>query len=69
MHLTIELPDDQGESLRSQAERHGVSPENYARVVIEEDLKKHSRTSPKLRHISEIMADIIGAHPPEPPRS
>lgn len=62
MNLVIELPDDEATALQAMAERQGVSAEDYARQVLEQDLKKHARTrqNPKLRHISEVMADIMG---------
>jgi plasmid stability protein len=69
MQLTIELPDDEAAALRDRAQRQGVTAEEYARVVIEQDLKKHARINPKLRHISEIMADIMAIVPPEQPQS
>ena len=60
MNLVIELPDDEATALQARAERHGVSAEEYARLVLEQDLKKHARQNPKLRHISEVMAEIMG---------
>jgi plasmid stability protein len=67
MNLIIELPDDEATALRERAERQGVSAEDYARQVLEQDLKKHdkARLSPKLRHISEVMAEIMSDVPPE----
>ncbi len=59
MNLTIELPDDVAAALREKAQRQGVSVEAYARTVVEQDLKKHARINPKLRHISDIMAEIL----------
>jgi plasmid stability protein len=69
MQLTIELPDDEAAALHERAQRQGVSAETYARVVIQQDLKKHARINPKLRHISEIMADIMADIPPDRPQS
>ena len=59
MNLTIELPDDVAAALRERAQRQGVSVEAYARTVVEQDLKKHARINLKLRHISDIMAEIL----------
>ena len=69
MKLTIDLPDDEVTALCENAERQGVSAEVYARVLIERDLKAHERVrvSPKLRHISEVMAEIMAGVPPGPP--
>jgi plasmid stability protein len=62
MNLVIELPDDEATALQARAERQGVSAEEYARQVLEQDLRKHDKAhvNPKLRHISEVMADIMG---------
>jgi plasmid stability protein len=61
MNLIIELPDDEVTALQARAERMGVSVEDYVRQVLEQDLKKHDklRPNPKLRHISEVMAEIM----------
>lgn len=67
MTLTIELPDDEETALQARALLHGVSVEEYARRVLEKDLKKHAtaRLNPKLRHISEVMAEIMADVAPE----
>ena len=73
MNLIIDLPDDKATALRENAERLGVSAEAYARQLIERDLKKHGfdrlgiGARPKLRHISEVMSDIMGGVPPGQP--
>ena len=70
MNLIIELPDDEVTALQARAERQGVSVEDYARRVLEQDLKKHDkvRLNPKLRHISEVMAEIMADVPVTGPR-
>ena len=62
MNLVIELPDDEATALQAIAERQGVTAEDYARRVLEQDLKRHDKTrlNPKLRHISEVMSEIMG---------
>lgn len=47
MTLTIDLPDDQVAALKAKAQAQGVSAEQYARTVLEQDLKSGRR-----RHIS-----------------
>lgn len=63
MRLVIDLPDDQEPVVRTNAERLGVSVEEYARVVLERDLRAQERTRPKMRHISEVMAEIMAGVP------
>lgn len=63
MNLIIELPDDEVAALRARAERQGVSAEEYVRTVLEQDLKKHDKERLKLRHISEVMAEIMAEVP------
>jgi plasmid stability protein len=65
MNLSIELPDDEAAALQARAERHGVSVQDYARQVLEQDIKKHDkvRQNPKLRHISEVIAEIMADAP------
>jgi plasmid stability protein len=36
--LTIELPEDQKAALAAKAQAHGLSPEEYARQVLQHDL-------------------------------
>ena len=38
MTLTIELPDEQTQTLRAKAMARGISTEQYARQVLEQDL-------------------------------
>jgi plasmid stability protein len=70
MNLIIELPDDDVTALQARAERQGVSVEDYARLVLEQDIRKHDkvRLNPKLRHISEVMAEIMADLPVTEPR-
>lgn len=58
MTFTIDLPEDQVEALRARAEAQGVSAEQYARQVIEHDLRP-------AQPISEMMREIWGNMPPE----
>lgn len=67
MTLTIELPDEQQAALAAKAQRQGISPEQYARLVLEHDLEavgpeEQSRDS---RPIWEIMLDNLKDIPPE----
>ena len=66
MKLVIDLPEDQTAGLRASAERLGVSVEEYARLVIERDLRAQERPRPKMRHISEVMAEIMAGVPSGP---
>ena len=38
MNLTIDLPEDQTAALTAKAKAHGLSPEEYARQVLQHDL-------------------------------
>ncbi len=69
MRLTIELPDEEGLALQKRAQMQGVSAEAYVRTVLNQNLKKHdgAQLNPKLRHISEVMAEILATVPPETP--
>ena len=45
MTLTIELPEEQGAALTARAQAQGVSAEEYARRVLQHDLKDARRCS------------------------
>jgi plasmid stability protein len=62
MTLTIEIPDDLEAALKTQAEAEGVSAEQYARRVLEQDLK--SGSGPR-RHISEVIRENMRDVPAE----
>jgi plasmid stability protein len=42
MTLTIELPDEQTQTLKAKAMARGISTEQYARQVLEQDLAPES---------------------------
>jgi plasmid stability protein len=63
MTLAIELPDEEVQALNAKARRQGVSAEEYARQVIEQDLKESEAPTarnqkPISQIIQEIMADV-----------
>jgi len=60
--LTIDLPDDQEAALQAKANAQGVSAEQYARQVLEQDLQSGG---PARRHISEVIRDRMRKVPPE----
>ena len=60
MTLIIDLPDEQEAALKAKATAQGVSAEQYARWVLEQDL-----TSSRRRHISEVIRDNMRDVPPE----
>ncbi len=62
MTLTINLPDDQEAVLKAKASAQGVSTEQYARRVLEQDLQS---SSPECRHISEVIRERMRNVPPE----
>jgi hypothetical protein len=62
MTLTIELPDEQQAALADKARTRGVSPEQYARQVLEHDLEE---AGPHRRHISEAIRENMRNVPPE----
>lgn len=62
MTLTIELPDDLGTALKTQAQTQGVSAEQYARQVLEHDLESSNRPR---RHISQTIRENMLDMPPE----
>jgi plasmid stability protein len=62
MSLTLNLPPDKEATLKARALTQGVSAEQYARRVLEEDLQTLERAGKSDdRPISEIMAGV----PPE----
>ncbi len=67
MTIAIELPDEDLQALNAKARLQGLSAEEYARQVIEHDLKENGASSagrpqkPISQAIAEIMADV----PPE----
>jgi plasmid stability protein len=66
MSLTLNLPPDKEATLRARALAQGVSAEQYARRVLEEDLQTlESAGKTDNRHISEIIAEIMAGVPPE----
>ena len=60
MTLTIDLPDDQVAALKTRAQAQGISAEQYARTVLEQNLK-----SDRPRHISEVIRENMRDVPPE----
>jgi plasmid stability protein len=62
MTLTIELPDDQEAALKAKAAAQGVSADQYARVVLEQDLRSPGKPR---RHISEVIRENMRDVPPE----
>jgi hypothetical protein len=62
MTLTIQLPEEQEAALKAKAAARGVSTEEYARQVLDQDLK--SADQPR-RHISEVFRDIWSDMPDE----
>ena len=61
MILTIDLPEDRATALRTKALEQGVSAEEYARQVLEQNLEFGSARSPQ--PISELMREIWGDMP------
>jgi len=58
MTLTIDLPDEDVEALAAKARAQGVSSEQYARLVLEHDLKSGSARRPVSQTIREIWAGM-----------
>jgi hypothetical protein len=54
MNLTIELPDEQNAALAAKARAKGLSAEQYARQVLQQDLEA---PGPPRRHISEVITE------------
>jgi hypothetical protein len=65
--VTIELPDQQAEVLMAKATARGVSAEQYARQVLEENLNARDRADagPVRRRISEVIAEMMAETPAE----
>ena len=61
MTLTIDLPDEDVAALAAKARAQGVSAEQYARIVLEHDLK----TGSPRRGISEAIREIWSDMPAE----
>ena len=62
MTLTIHLPDEQQAALTAKAQALGVSPEEYVRQVLAQELEAGA---PPRRHISEIILENMSKVPPE----
>ena len=62
MTVNIDLPDEQAAALKVKATAHGISAEEYARQVLEHDLKTER---PARRHISEVIRERMSKVPPE----
>jgi hypothetical protein len=62
MTLTIQLPEEQEAALKAKAAARGVSTEEYARLVLDQDLKAAGQGR---RHISEVFREIWGDVPDE----
>src|SRR5947209_1582665 len=58
--LRIELPEEETAALAAKAHEHGLSPEEYARQVLEQDLLASADTR---RPMSEFMREIWGDMP------
>ncbi len=61
MTLTIDLPDDETAALAAKARSQGLSPEQYARQVLEHDLESGLNPRP----IWEVIAENMERVPPE----
>jgi plasmid stability protein len=62
MTLTIELPDERQAVLAAKAQALGLSAEQYARQVLEQDLEA---LGPRRRHISAVIRENMRKVPPE----
>jgi plasmid stability protein len=58
MTLTIDLPDEEVAALAAKARAQGVSAEQYARLVLEHDLKTGSPRRAISQTIREIWSDM-----------
>ena len=58
MTLTIDLPDEEVKALAAKARAQGVSAEQYARLVLEHDLKVGLVRRPISQSIREIWSDM-----------
>jgi plasmid stability protein len=65
MTLNIDLPDEQTTALAAKARAHGLSTEQYARLVLEHDLApewlRKSWESSKQAGLDRLSADEIEA--------
>ena len=59
--VKIDLPDEQAAALTAKATARGISAEQYAREVIEEDLK--DQESKRRRHISDVIRENMSDMP------
>jgi hypothetical protein len=57
MTLTIDLPEEKVQALAAKARAQGVSPEQYVRLVLEDDLKPRTQRSVS-ESIREIWSDV-----------
>jgi len=58
MTLTIDLRDDEVALLAARARERGVSAEQYARTVLEHDLRSEPLRQPISQSIREIWSDM-----------
>ena len=58
MTLTIDLPEEEVTVLAAKAQAQGVSAEQYARLVLERDLKTDAVRQPISHAIREIWSDM-----------
>ena len=58
MTLIIDLPDEEVAALAAKARAQGVSAEQYARLVLEHDLKTGSSRRTISQTIREIWSDM-----------
>lgn len=67
MTVSIQLSDEQAAALNVKAKALGVSAEQYAQHVLEENLEKQpaAEAAQTSRPISEVIAEIIADTPPE----
>jgi hypothetical protein len=58
MTLTIDLPEEELQALAAKARAQGVSAEEYARLVLEHDLKVSHQGRSVSQSIREIWSDM-----------
>ena len=58
MTLTIDLSDEEVKALAAKAKAQGVSAEQYARLLLEQDLKAGPVQRPVSQSIREIWSDM-----------
>lgn len=65
MNLTIKLPEDQTAALAAKAKARGLSPEDYAREVLQHDLApewlQESWKSSRAAGLDQLSAEDIDA--------